>query len=290
MPEVTVSMPAYNTERYIGPAIESVLRQTGVDLQLVVVDDGSQDKTAQVALSFDDPRVKVLINKANKGISYCHNRVIRSSDSRLIAHVDSDDLVLPDALRKMVAAFKRDPLIGQAHCYFFEIDEEGQITREAFRAGRKRMLRNRPPGMDYKRELLVRGTVTNHLRTYRREIFDELGYFDENLRFSEDYEMALRIVDRYEIKLVPEFLYAYRRHESNTTNRLDFSSLGFFFQRVRISRELSKNNQLSFLKNGKYDRNRLLLEGLYEILKWAELRNVVPEFMKMIRGVFASKY
>jgi len=138
--------------------------------------------------------------------------------------------------------------------------------------------------MDYKRELLVRGTVTNHLRTYRREVFEELGCFNERLRYSEDYEMALRIIDRYTIKLVPEFLYGYRRHESNTTNRLDFSSLGFFFQRLRICRELAKNDQLSFLQNGKYNLNRLMLEGLYEMIRGAEFRNLLPEFRKMIRG------
>jgi glycosyltransferase involved in cell wall biosynthesis len=284
MPELTVSMPAYNTGKYIGQTIQTVLRQTGVDFELIIVDDGSQDDTQTIARSFEDPRVKLLINPANRGISHCHNRVIRASDSRFIAHVDSDDLVLPGAFRRIMTELKSDPRIGQVHCYFFEVDEDGKVTREAFRARRRTQLRDRPPNMDYKRELLVRGTVTNHLRTYRREVFEELGCFNERLRYSEDYEMALRIIDRYTIKLVPEFLYGYRRHESNTTNRLDFSSLGFFFQRVRICRELSKNNQVSFLKNGKYNLNRLLLEGLYEIMKRAELRNFLPEFLKMIRG------
>jgi glycosyltransferase involved in cell wall biosynthesis len=284
MPELTVSMPAYNTEKYIGDAIKSVLRQTGVDLELIIVDDGSQDNTQEVALSLEDPRVKLITNKANRGISYCHNQVIRASDSRFIAHVDSDDLVLPGAFRRIVTEFKSDPRIGQVHCYFFEVDEDGKVTREAFRARRKGLLKNRPPDMDYKRELLVRGTVTNHLRTYRREVFEELGCFNERLRYSEDYEMALRIIDRYTIKLVPEFLYCYRRHNGNTTNRLDLSSLGFFFQRLRICRELSKNNQLSFLQNGKYNLNRLLLEGLYEMMREAEFRNFFPELLKMARA------
>jgi len=291
MPELTVSMPAYNTEKFIGDAIKSVLRQTGVDFDLIVVDDGSEDDTTKVALSFEDPRVKLLRNESNKGISHCHNLVIRASDSRFIAHVDSDDLVLPDALRKLVAKLKSDPRVGQVHCHFFEIDEQGQATREAFRARRKRLLQSRPPDMDYKRELLVRGTVTNHLRTYRKEVFTEVGLFNESLRFAEDYEMALRIVDRYTIKLVPEFLYCYRRHKGNTTNRIDLSSLGFFFQRLRICRELSKNNKLSFLQDGKYNLNRLMLEGLYELIRSAEFRNFFPELVKMARAplnVFAS--
>jgi glycosyltransferase involved in cell wall biosynthesis len=291
MPELTVSMPAYNTENYIGQAIQTVLRQTGVDFELIIVDDGSQDDTQKIARSFEDPRVKLLINKANTGISHCHNLVVRASDSRFIAHVDSDDLLLPGAFQRMVAALKSDPRVGQAHCYFFEMDEDGKVTRRAFRARRRGQLKDRPPNMDYKRELLVRGTVTNHLRTYRREVFQDLGYFNESLRYSEDYEMALRIIDRYTIKLVPEFLYCYRRHYSNTTNRLDLSTLEIFLQRLRICRELSKNNKLNFLQNGKYNLNRLMLEGLFEIIRSAELRNVFPELIKMARAplnVFAS--
>lgn len=286
MPELTVSMPAYNTAKYIGEAIESVLRQTGADFELVVVDDASADDTSKVALSFEakDRRVKVLRNPVNRGISYCHNRVIRESESRFIAHVDSDDLVLPNAFQRLLTTLNSDPGIGQVHCYFLEVSEDGKMTREAFRARRRGLLKNRPPDMDYKRELLVRGTVTNHLRTYRREVFEDLGCFNESLAYAEDYEMALRIVDRYKIKLVPEFLYCFRQHESNTTKRLDLSSLALFLQRLRICRELSKTNKIRFLSNGEYSLNKLMLEGLYEMVRAAEFRNCLPELLKMLRG------
>src|SRR6478735_4693494 len=104
MPEVTVSMPAYNTERYIGAAIQSVLRQTELDFELLVVDDGSTDSTEAVARSFDDPRIRVFRTGTNRGASFCHNLAIAQSAAPSIAHIESDELVRPGALKKMVAA------------------------------------------------------------------------------------------------------------------------------------------------------------------------------------------
>ena len=276
-------MPAYNTEKYIGEAIESVMQQTGVDFELMVVDDGSQDNTAKVALSFKDHRIKVVRNEYNRGIAHCHNLVIRGSHSRFVAHVDSDDLVLPTAFQRMLGALQTDPTIGQAHCYFFDIDENGRATREALLQRRESFVRDRPPNMDYKRELLVRGTVINALRTYRREVFAEVGYFNENLRYGEDYEMALRITDKYQIKLVPEFLYCRRVHESNTTSRLGFTGWGFFFQRLRICRQLSNAEKLQFLKEDKYNINRLMFTAFCGTLRDAKFRNLLPELFRLVR-------
>ena len=284
MAEVTVSMPAFNTAKYIRVAIQTVLRQTGIDLELIVVDDASQDDTGEVVRSFKDPRVKLLTNKINRGISYCHNLVLQRSASPFIAHVDSDDLILPHALQKMVRELKSDPKIGQVHCYFFDIDENGRATREALLQRRESFVRNRPQDMDYKRELLVRGTVINHLRTYRREVVAEVGYFNENLRYGEDYEMALRIIDKYQIKLVPEFLYCRRVHESNTTSRLGFTGWGFFFQRLRICRQLSNAEKLQFLKEDKYNLNRLMLTAFCGTLRDAKFRNLLPELFKLVRS------
>ena len=106
MPELTVSMPAYNTGRFIREAIESVLRQDAVDIDLFVVDDGSNDGTAEIVRSFEDPRIRLIRNHANRGIAYCHNLVIEKSASPFIAHVDSDDVLLPGALKKMIGAMK----------------------------------------------------------------------------------------------------------------------------------------------------------------------------------------
>ena len=283
MPELTVSMPAYNTEKYIGEAIESVLRQEGIDFELIVVDDGSQDDTSEVVQSFKDPRIKLIINKKNMGIAYCHNLVIDESRSPFIAHVDSDDLVLPDAFQKMVNELKSYSDIGQAHCYYFIVDEDGRATRDAFRGGKKYFLENRKPDMDYKRELIFQGRVMNGLRTYRKEVFDTVGKFDENIRWGEDYDMALRIIDKFEIKLVPEFLYCARKHKSNTTPSSRFKELVWWRQKLFIIRKLSKSNKVRWLAQNKYDVYRLMILGLYDALRLQKLSKRIFRITKKAR-------
>lgn len=284
MPELTVSMPAYNTAKYIRRAIESVLDQTGIDFELIVVDDASQDNTAAVVLSFKDPRVKLLTNKINRGIPYCHNLVIKQSTSPFIAHVDSDDLILPHAFQKLVQKLKSHPNIGQVHCYYLEITDDGRMTSEPFETRKQRFQKQRPADMDYKRELLVQGTVTNHLRTYRRAVFDVVGCFNESVKYGEDYEMALRIIDRFDIKLVPEFLYCLRLHGNRITNRMGFTTgLHFFLNRLWICRQLSKNNQLGFLNERKYNLNRLMLESFFRILRDSYL-NLVSTISVKVRA------
>jgi len=266
MPELTVSMPAYNTARYVGSAIKSVLSQEGVDFELIVVDDGSSDTTAEIVQSFTDPRIRLIRNKNRMGIGYCHNLVIRDSTSPFIAHVDSDDLVLPGAFEAMLKKLKSSPSIGQVHCYFFDIDADGRTTRDALRKRREDFLRKRAPGLDYKRELLRHGTVINHLRTYRRAILQELGGFNEELRHGEDYWMALLVVDKYDIELVPEFLYAYRIHGGNASESLRFKSLRFWWRRYLSARELVRSGRTGFPTEQDYNLGKLMLLGLGDAL------------------------
>ena len=275
MPELTVSMPAYNTGKYIGEAIESVLRQESIDFELVVIDDGSQDNTAKVVKSFKDPRIRLINNKKNMGISYCHNVVIRESNSPFISHVDSDDLILSGAFQKMISTLKSFPNLGQVHCYYFVINEDGKM-RDSFHNRRKNLVKSIKPDMDYRRELLIRGGIMNHLRTYRREVFDVVGKFNEKLKRSVDYEMALRIVDKYDIKLVPDFLYCARIHKNNTTQSLRFKEIRFWFQRLLVCRRLLKSNKIDFLKQKEYNVNRLMILGLCHALLVLTGRILVP--------------
>lgn len=271
MPELTVSMPAYNTGKYISEAIESLLRQDGVDFELIVVDDGSQDNTAEVVESFKDPRIKLIRNTNNMGIGYCHNLVIEQSKSPFIAHVDSDDFVLPGAFKKMSDLLKSSSNIGQVHCNYIVIDEMGSVLKYL----------NCAPDLNYKREILLRGGLTNHLRIYRKEVFDTVGKFNQNLKYSVDCEMALRIIDKYDIKLVPEYLYCRRIHKSNTSQSLSFKELKFWYRRIFFSRKLKKNNKIRFIKYAEYNIYWLLILGLYDALNKTKERLLNPTFNKI---------
>ena len=122
MPTVIVSMPAYNAAPFIRQAIESVLGQEGVDLQLVVVDDASTDDTAEIVARFADRGVVLMRNAERRGIGACHNLVIeaaRRSATPLIAHVDADDLVLPGGIAAVARAVLEDERVGQGYCDYY---------------------------------------------------------------------------------------------------------------------------------------------------------------------------
>ena len=264
-PELTVSMPAYNAGPYAREAIESVLSQEAIDFELIVVDDGSTDGTAQVVESFADPRVRLIRHDRNLGIGRAHNRVLAASHAPFIAHVDADDVVLPGALRRMLAAFEDAPRVGLAHCHYLLIDRHGTVRGDS--------VRRMSPGVDYRRELLVRGgSIANHLRTYRREALEAVGPFDERGGVGVDSEMALRILDRYEIRLVAEVLYAQRLHGSNACQSMPFKEVRLWYRRAANARRLVRSGQVRYLRGREHGLNRLTIAGLQHALAAAAWR------------------
>ena len=281
MTKLTVSMPAYNTGKFIRESIESVLRQEGVDFELVVVDDASTDNTAEIVKSFEDPRVRLLRNDRKMGIGYCHNRVIRESESIFIAHVDSDDMVLSGALEKMVRKLESDPELGQVHCHWLQIDEEGKLSGESFHSLRK-VLKHRMEERDYRRDLILHGCVINCLRTYRRKVFDRVGFFGEKKIRGIDYEMAVKLVDKYKIGLVPEFLYFHRRHTTNISKLHPMRGMKAWFTRAIFVFQLLQRKEINFLSRKKYV-SLILQSFYYHVLKMDRVSTFPKKLMRKVR-------
>lgn len=120
---VSVIMPSYNTERFIKSTIESVLCQSYGNLELIIVDDCSTDKTDEVVAAFTDPRIKYIKNEKNSGAAVSRNRALREAKGKYVAFLDSDDLWTPDKLEKQIEFMKSR---GAAFSYtaYSEIDED----------------------------------------------------------------------------------------------------------------------------------------------------------------------
>ena len=125
---VSVVMPAYNAAPFIGSAVESVLRQTYADLELVVVDDASKDKTASVLRGLHaDARLRVLRHETNGGVARARNTALEASRGQYIAFLDADDLWEPDKLRKQIAAMQEAGVHASHASYFrFRTGDEGR--------------------------------------------------------------------------------------------------------------------------------------------------------------------
>jgi len=188
---VSVIIPTYNRGWIIRAAIDSVLAQTYRDFELIVVDDGSTDETAKILQSYG-PEVKV-IRQANAGVSAARNAGIRSAEGALIAFLDSDDRWLPEKLRVQVDffAFRPEAVICQT--------EEIWI-RNGKRVNPKKV-HKKPSGHIFKASLAL-CLVSPSAVMLRRELFDEVGGFDQTLPACEDYDLWLRISSRHPVYLL----------------------------------------------------------------------------------------
>ncbi len=272
-PQIAVAMPTWNAARFIGAAIESVLAQERVTLELAVVDDASTDDTRDVVARFQDSRLRYTRNDRRRGIGYCHNLALRLTSASLVAHVDADDVVLPGALEAMAEA-ARQPDVGQAFCDFFMMDDVGYASPKSIARWKDFFRRQRSNAIDYRRELLVHGMVVNHLRTYPRRVFEKVGGFDEDLAYAVDYEMALRLAEHFRFVHVPRLLYAKRGHAGAVTEGMRLKALRFWTMRRRIVRRraLAQGGELLGLSAAR--RWKYLAMGLLYLLGAGQITRV----------------
>ena len=179
---VSVIIPAYNQGHYLGKAIKSVLEQTYTHFEIIVVDDGSTDNTAEVARSFDDARIQ-YIYQDNRGLSAARNTGLRLAQGEFLSFLDSDDLFLPDKLSLLVRALQADPGWGMAAGQAVLIDENDAPTGKIYTT----------PIPEPVEQLLL-GNPLHVGSVLVRSIWqDKAGEFDESLRSYEDWDMWLRL-------------------------------------------------------------------------------------------------
>jgi glycosyltransferase involved in cell wall biosynthesis len=208
MPEVSVVIPAYNAARYVGQAVESVLAQTFDDLEVVVVDDGSTDDTAEVLAALGDP-VR-CIRQSNSGVSVARNTGVAESAGLYVAFLDADDTWLPEKLAKQLAGLAA---VQRARMSY----TAGLVTDQQLNP-----IEVRRPGAGISREsLLVEGNlvgVGSSTVLCERELFRRAGGFDPSLSQCADWDMWIRLAALTEFDYVDEPLVAYRQHGQSMSN------------------------------------------------------------------------
>lgn len=210
MPEVSVLMPAYNHERYIGKAIASVLAQTMQDWELIIVDDGSTDNTRQVVAAFTDPRI-IYVHQRNSGCPAALNAGFQRSRAKFVSILASDDTLLPEALISLSEALRANPEVDVVYGDGYIIDENDQIVGEL--AAYRRM----PFGDTLDSFVLASPVVGVHSAMIRRQSLESLdGPFDEKMLGYEDWDLFVRIKARGARFLhVARHVCCYRFHGAN---------------------------------------------------------------------------
>src|SRR5262249_23770783 len=132
-PKVTAVIPVYNREKYVRDAIDSILAQTFTDFELLVIDDGSTDKSRDVVCSYRDPRVRLVCNETNEGIPKTRNKGIHLARGEYLAFLDSDDWACPERFAKQVEFLDRHPEYAVVSAWIEWADEAGRSLKRVKR-------------------------------------------------------------------------------------------------------------------------------------------------------------
>lgn len=210
LPLVSVIIPAYNAEAFIEKTLDSVLSQTYKNIEVLVIDDGSQDRTAETVerVALRDRRV-ILLRQANAGVAAARNLAIQKSRGEYIAPIDADDIWFPQNIEKQVQyMLQAGSSVGLVYAWSADIDEEDLLTGE-FRA-------STIEGEVYS-TLVCHDFLGNaSCSLIRRACFEKVGGYncqlkEQNAQGGEDLDLYLRIAEYYQFRVVPEFLIGYRK-------------------------------------------------------------------------------
>src|SRR5215813_3489651 len=206
---VSVIIPTYNRADLIGETIESVLKQTFDDFEIIIVDDGSTDATGEVVRKFDGP-IKYLYQD-NRGRSCARNRGFEASSGDYVCFLDSDDVLKPMMIERQVSLLDSNSNLGFVYSDYQFINQTGEIL---------------PVPESFSRHPLRRGRIFRFLIYFdfippssvlsRRDCINKIGLFESSLEPAEDLDWLLRMTSLYETDYIPEPLFLFRKHEGNT--------------------------------------------------------------------------
>lgn len=206
-PTISVILPVYNAENYIADAITSILNQSFTNFELIVINDGSTDKSESIVLQFKDKRIKYF-SRENKGLVATLNEAIAKSASDIIARHDADDASDPRRLEVQFELIKKgNILVGSS---IKTMDQAGKIINT------HRVLSG---DTTLKQELLIRSPFAHGSVMFLKEAFYKAGQYDQNDWPAEDYGLWLRMAQFGTIDNAYEALYHYRENESGISSQ-----------------------------------------------------------------------
>lgn len=207
-PLVSVILPAYNAEAWIKESVQSILQQTYVNFELIIINDGSTDRTASILNTFQDERIKIIHQK-NHGLAASLNIAIPYCSGKYIARMDADDICLPDRLKKQVDFLESNSdygLIGaNAEMIGYNGEHDGYFNHPLLSAQLKYCL-------------LWNCYFVSPTIMFRKICLEKTGSFYEQNDLFEDYHMWSSIAKHYKIGNLPDVLLRYRKLKTSISN------------------------------------------------------------------------
>ncbi|MDZ7587408.1 MAG: glycosyltransferase family 2 protein [Patescibacteria group bacterium] len=205
-PKITVLMPVHNGERYLRKAIYSVLNQSFKDFEFLIINDVSTDNSKKIILSYDDKRIRYIENKKNLGLTKSLNNGLKITKGEYIARQDADDVSAPERLEKQLRFLDTYPDYAVVGSFTKIIDEKSKVICQL----------ERPIYFpEIKRALMIDNCITHGSVMIRKKCLLKIGFYDEEMKRSQDYELWLRLSEKYKLATLSEYLYSWRRHKEN---------------------------------------------------------------------------
>lgn len=198
---ISVIIPVYNGEKTIQATVASVQQQTFTDIEIIIINDGSTDKTLEIIHQIQDERIKIF-NYENAGLSASRNRGISEASSELVAFIDADDLWTADKLTSQLQALENHPDADIAYSWTDYIDASGNFHK----SGR----RIKANGNIYQQLLLGNILENGSNPLIRKRVFEQVDGFDESLTAAEDWDMYLRLAVNYQFVCTKKVGVLYR--------------------------------------------------------------------------------
>ena len=212
-PLVSVIIPAFNVEKYIQATLDSILAQTWTNMEVIVTDDGSSDKTQSLINEYVEryPKIVQLIVQKNSGTSTARNNGINCSKGEIIAFMDADDIWLPNKLQRQVEIFNKFKDVSLVYTNAQCIDQFGNDYGHSYSSDEE--INENPENIFS--QLLLRNHIPLSSITVRKNIFEKTGLFNIKTRLAEDKEWLLKVAHKYQIYGIKDCLTQYRIHAMN---------------------------------------------------------------------------
>jgi glycosyltransferase involved in cell wall biosynthesis len=190
--KTTIGLPFYNNEDTLADAIRSVFAQSFQDWELILLDDGSQDRSLEIAMSVDDPRVRVISDAANKGLPTRLNQITDLAKGQYLARMDADDIMHPDRLEEQVLRLDQCPKVDVVGSAIYSIDDSYVVQG----------VRGNHPQQTTPRSTLAHGVMVHVTAIARRQWFAQHPY-NESLRRSQDRDLWCRTCFDSNFSVIP---------------------------------------------------------------------------------------
>lgn len=252
-PVISVVIPTYNRKGIVLEAINSVLEQEPKNFEVIVVDDGSTDGSAEYLDSLNLP-IKIIVQK-NGGVAAARNRGIREASGQYVAFLDSDDLWLPHKLQLQLAFFEAHPE-AMIVCTDEQISDAGNIQEMT------RFARNRPIPRPSLPAFVQHTSIHVSAVMAKKTLFDEVGGFNESLRIHEDSELWNRIAEFHDFYYIEQPLVVYR-WQADPNHLMSKEKRALFVEAGKIYLDLYRDRRLG---RGLTPEERAALEQSEEMI------------------------